>query len=470
MTNTSCLIQELGASLGENALRLGDDMAPWLTDFRGRVTGTATAVALPANTAEVSAAVTTATSRGIPVFPQGGNTGLCYGAVPQGGLVVGLQRMRQVGPLDKASGLLTVQAGAPLATVHAAAEEADLQFPLHLGSEGTAQIGGLISTNAGGTGAFRYGTMRNLVAGVELVLADGRVINDMSALAKDNRGYSLTQLVAGAEGTLGVITGATLKVSQAVRSTGDAWLALSDLAAALEVATALRTACGDVLEALELLDRNQVAHCMRHIDGLRIPFNSPPEWSLMIRLASPRIGENLTNLLTEILTPLFEKSLIDDAMIAQTEAQAQDIWRLRHSVTEANKAEGIGVVMDASLRPSAVQGFVNNADQVLAARFPQAERAIVSHLGDGNVHYIAMFPHDYWSDLPDKTAKELDVETALHDVIASYNGSFSAEHGIGRKLTPEMARLMDPVRVEIMRGIKKAFDPQNLMNPGILIP
>lgn len=465
------LERELQSLLGSKGfLSEAADTAPFLTDFRGRRTGTAIAVALPATTEEAAAAVAAATGRGAPVFPQGGNTGLCYGAVPQSGLVVGMRRMNRIREIDLESGLMTVDAGVTLAEVHAAAAEHDLQFPLHLGSEGTAQIGGLIATNAGGTGVLRYGPMRDLVAGVEAVLADGRVLSDLQGLKKNNTGLNLTQLFAGSEGVLGLITGAVLKLSPIMRSRAHAWAACASAADAVAVSARVRGAFGDLVEAMELLDRNEASYVVKHIPGARMPLAQLPEWSLMIEIASARAGEDLTAQLETTLAEAMEAGLLADAVIAKSEAQAQEIWRFRHSVTEANKINGVGVVLDTCVRPSAAPGFIAGADRITAERFPEAERAITAHLADGNVHYIVMFPHAYWAALPDKEAKELEVERAIHDAAIAHGGTFSAEHGIGRKLTPEMARLIDPVRLDLMRGVKAAFDPRGLMNPGVLLP
>lgn len=465
------LFQELSGILGPKGLLTeAADMAPFVTDFRNRRTGTAMAVLLPATTAEAAAAVRAATARKIAVFPQGGNTGLCYGAVPDAGVVIGLQRMRKLRQVDGRSGLISVDAGMTLVELHVEAEKLGMQFPLYLGSEGTAQIGGLISTNAGGTGVLRYGSMRDLVAGIEVVLADGKVLNEMSGLRKNNTGYSLTQLVAGAEGTLGIVTAAVLRLSPRMNARAHAWLGLASVEAALEVGNRVRAAFGNQIEALELLDRAEADYVLRHIPGVRMPLAEVPLYSLLIEIASPASNDDLTPQLEDVLAMALEEGLIGDAVIAQSEQQAHDIWHFRHSVTEANKINGIGVVLDTSVRPSAIPAFIADADRVTAERFPEAERAIVAHLADGNVHYIVMFPHETWASFPDKMAKELEVEMAIHDVAAAHGGSFSAEHGVGRKLTSEMARLIDPVRLEVMHRIKSALDPDGLMNPGALLP
>ncbi|SNY93605.1 FAD/FMN-containing dehydrogenase [Cohaesibacter sp. ES.047] len=465
------LIDELVDILGpKGVLTAPDDVAPYVTDFRHRRTGSALAVLLPANTEEVSRAVAAVTSRGIAVYPQGGNTGLCYGAVPDKGVVICLRRMRKLRNADPLSGLLTVDAGLTLAEVHQEAEKLNMQFPLYLGSDGTAQIGGLVSTNAGGTGVLRYGSMRDLTAGVEVVLADGSILNEMQGLRKNNTGYNITQLVAGAEGTLGIVTGAVLRLAPRMTSRAVAWLGFEDIDAALKVGSKVRTTFGADVEALELVDDGEINCVLRNMSEVRMPLSEVPAYSLIIEIATPRVTDNLNDLLEEVLVPPMEEGLISDAVIAQNETQAAEIWHFRHSVTEANQLNGVGVVLDTSVRPSAVEEFVRQADIVTAEMFPKASRQIVAHLADGNVHYIVMFPRDIWDTYPDKPAKELEVEEAIHNVAQAVGGTFSAEHGIGRKLTDEMTRLIDPIRLDVMKRIKTALDPDNLMNPSILIP
>lgn len=469
--NHADLVDELTELLGpRGVLTRPEEVAPYVTDFRHRRTGTAIAVLLPKTTEEASRAVAAVTRAGVPVYPQGGNTGLCYGAVPRDGVVLCLKRLRGIREIDASSGLISVDAGLTLAEVHLEAEKLGMQFPLYLGSEGTAQIGGLISTNAGGTGVLRYGSMRDLTAGVEVVLADGRVLDEMQGLRKNNTGYNITQLVAGAEGTLGIVTGAVLRLAPKMNSTAHAWLGFETIESALDVGNRVRTAFGSSVEALELIDRNETDCVLRNMSGVQMPLAQVPAYSLMIELASPGIDDELVSRMEEVLTPPLEEGLIADAVIAQNEKQAREIWHFRHSVTEANKLNGTGVVLDTSVRPSAIAEFVKRADQVALERFPEAERMIVAHLADGNVHYIVMFPHDVWANYPDKEAKEIEVEIAIHDIAESVGGTFSAEHGIGRKLTGEMGRLIDPVRLEVMKSIKAALDPQGLMNPGALLP
>ncbi len=336
------LIEELIGILGpKGVLTNPDDVAPFVTDFRQRRTGSALAVLLPANTEQVSRAVAAVTSRGIAVYPQGGNTGLCYGAVPDRGVVICLKRMRKLRNTDPLSGLLSVDAGLTLAEVHQEAEKLNMQFPLYLGSDGTAQIGGLVSTNAGGTGVLRYGSMRDLTAGVEVVLADGSILNEMQGLRKNNTGYNITQLVAGAEGTLGIVTGAVLRLAPRMTSRAVAWLGFDDIDSALKVSSMVRTTFGADVEALELVDDGEINCVLRNMTEVRMPLSEVPAYSLIIEIATPRVTDNLNDLLEEVLVPPMEEGLISDAIIAQNETQAAEIWHFRHSVTEANKLNGV---------------------------------------------------------------------------------------------------------------------------------
>lgn len=451
------------------------DMQPYLMDWRGRKQGRALCVVLPASTEEVSAVLALAFTEGQPIFPLGGNTGLCFGAVAESGaadkpgIVLSLRRMNRIREIDRVSDIITVDAGAVLADVHAAADGVGRQFPLHLGSEGSAQIGGLISTNAGGTAVVRYGPMRDLVAGLEVVLADGRVLKDLGALRKDNTGYMVRQLFIGAEGTLGVITGAALHLHPKATRSAHAWIDVPSPAAAVELLARFKEGAGPYIEAFELVDEAQFDLVKRHVERVRIPFAKLPAWSLMVELSTSDAYTDLQAMLEGLLEQGLEAGLINDAMLAASQQQADDIWHVRHSVSEANKIEGIGVVHDVAVRTSQVPGFIAAADQVAAERYPQAKTQVVCHLGDGNVHYILMFQRDFWAGLPDPDAFVLEVEQAIHDVGARFGGTFSAEHGVGRKLPSELARLCDPLRYELMQQIKGLLDPHNRMNPGVLL-
>ena len=474
----TALLEALGAVLGERGLVTDPAaLAPHVTDFRGRRTGVAQAVALPATTDQAAETLRLARAHAVPVFPLGGNTGLCYGAVPEGvpgrppGIVVGLGRMSALRALDRSGNVMTVDAGMTLAQAHLHASEAGRQIPLHLGSEGTAQIGGLIATNAGGTGVLRYGAMRDQVLGLEVVLPDGRVLRDLDALRKNNTGYDLKQLFIGSEGTLGLITGAALRLRAPIASGAHAWAALRDPQAALDLLSRLQDRCGEQIEAFELLNGAEVACTLHHVPGTRCPFPAPPDWSVMIELGAsdPGAETTLQTGLEAALAASMEDGLVPDAAIAQNRAQAQAFWHLRHSITEAHKAAGIGIVHDTAVRNSSVPAFLDAASRMVARDFPQASVLVVSHLGDGNVHFTVMFPHQVWAALPDSEATAQRVERAIHDIATGLGGTISAEHGIGRKLNSELERLGDPVRLDLMRVVKSALDPDYMMNPGALL-
>jgi FAD/FMN-containing dehydrogenase len=469
------VLDRLEAIVGSKGLIVDPaGMEPWLTDWRGRRKGTALCVVQPATTAEVAAVVRLCAEERQPVFPVGGNTGLCYGAVPENGsddrpgIVLSLRRMNRIRAIDRAGGIAAVDAGVVLGDLHTAALAAGRQFPLHLGSEGSAQIGGLISTNAGGTGVVRYGPMRDLVAGLEVVLPDGRVLDDMAALRKDNTGYMLRHLFIGAEGTLGIITGAALRLHPQTANTAHAWVSVADPAAAVALLTAMQDRAGSAIQAFELVSASQFALVQRHVERVRIPFATLPAWSVMIELGSEDPTTQLDGVFEEVLGAGLEDGSVLDAVVATSQQQADEFWHVRHSVSEANKKEGIGVVHDVAVRSADVGAFIAAADMVAAERYPQATTQVVCHLGDGNVHYILMFQRDFWQTLPDGEAFALEVERAIHDVAARFSGTFSAEHGVGRKLTEELARLTDPVRYGLMLQLKQMLDPHGLMNPGCL--
>ncbi|MDM7976202.1 FAD-binding oxidoreductase [Thalassospira xiamenensis] len=449
-------------------------MHPYLIDWRDRRKGKALCVALPANVEEVSRTMKVAAEEGQPVFPLGGNTGLCYGGVPESpaddkpGIVISLQRMKQIREFDAAANIVTVDAGVILADLHEKSKPYKRQFPLYLGSEGSAQIGGLISTNAGGTGVVKYGPMRDLVCGIEVVLADGRILSDLEGLKKNNTGYDLKHLFIGAEGTLGIVTGAALRLHPENTNNAHAWVSVDSPETAVRLFTEFQDKCGPYIEAFELVSGTEIDAVVRHIDRIRVPFDTVPDWSLMIELTATDASVDLNGIFEEVLGENLENGSVLDAFIASNAQQAEQIWHVRHSVTEANKLEGMGLVHDVAVRVSKVPAFIARAKEVTAEKFPMATPLLVNHLGDGNVHYILMFPHDYWNQLSDPEQVTHDVQSCVHDIAASFGGTFSAEHGVGRKLTDELERLCDPLRYELMIGIKKSLDPENRMNPGVL--
>lgn len=467
------LIEELSAVLPAGCLlTAAADIEPYCLDWRGRMAGRARYVALPTTTAQAAATVGLCTRLGVPVFPQGGNTGLCYGAVPEGngeGLVLALARMNRIRHVDRKNNSLICDAGAVLAKIHEAADDVGRQFPLRLGSEGSAQIGGLVSTNAGGTGVLRYGTMRDLVLGLEVVLADGRVWNGLSTLRKDNTAYDLKHLFIGAEGTLGVVTGAALKLFPAMRTRADAWVAVSRPAQALELLSLSQDVFDTRIQAFELLSRTEVEIALAEVPGNRMPFPAAPAWSVLIELGDADPLSPLTARLEQTLSAAIGNGLVEDAVVAQSCAQAASFWRLRHTVSEANKRHGLSHTHDVSVPVSAVPDFIAAADEMLAARFPSAKPVVVSHLGDGNVHYIAMYSRKDWAAVLDPGATVEELQQAVHDIAVRLGGSFSAEHGVGRKLVGELRRLTDPLELGLLQAVKTVFDPERRLNPGVLL-
>lgn len=464
------LLDELRHAVGNNYILTHEsDTEPFLTDWRGYQRGETVAVVLPGSTAEVVDVMKIAALHNIAIVPQGGNTGLCQGAVPSGkrrNIVLGLRRLDAIREIDKASNVIIVEAGSTLTAAHNAASIVERRIPLHLGSEGSAQIGGLTSTNAGGTSALRYGPIRELICGIEVVLPNGRILSDLKALRKNNTGYDLKNLFIGAEGTLGIVTAVALRTQPLLRSAGHAWIALPNLDAAVIILTKLQDRFDTAVQAAELLSGNQVDLVLNHIPRSRHPLESRPEWSLLIELGSTDAAAQLHVSLEEWLSDLFEEGLVEDAFIAQSESQASDIWHLRHSVSEANKLQGHSLSHDIAVRPTLVPDLIRQATAAVHATYPTASILIVSHIGDGNIHFIAHFTHEEWSTFINPSVVTRDIMKSVHDVVDQFDGTFSAEHGIGRKLAVELELRIDPVRLEMMRSLRTMLDPKGMMNPG----
>lgn len=468
------LLAELVEIVGPRQVLVdADEIAPYLTDWRGRYTGSALCVVRPADTGEVSRIVAACAAAGVAIVPQGGNTGLVGGGIPRGPKVqpdgevlVSLTRMQRIRRIDLDNNTMTVDAGCVLQTVQEAAASAGRLFPLSLAAEGSATIGGNLSTNAGGVQVLRYGTMRDLTLGLEVVLADGRVWNGLRGLRKDNTGYDLKQLFIGAEGTLGLITGAVLKLYPLPRACATAWVAVADPRAAVALLGRVRHACGDCVSAFEIVNRTALDLVLQHIPGARDPFAVQYDWQVLLQCTDVRAeaaAGGLQELLAHFLAAESEDGRILDATLAQSEAQAEAFWRLRENIAEAQKIEGLSIKHDVSVPISRIAEFIDCAGQHLAEVFPGLRIVCFGHIGDGNLHYN---PSQAGLDNAAFVAATPVVNRLVHDLVAVFGGSISAEHGLGQLKRDEILRYKSSVEMDMMRAVKAALDPQGLMNPG----
>ncbi len=445
-------------------------MAPWLTDWRGKYRGRAAAMLSPASTEEVAAVVRLCAAERAALVPQGGNSGMVGGATPGdsgGELLLSLRRMNRVRSIDEAARLAVVEAGVILETFHHAVLERGLRFPLTLGGKGSATIGGLVSTNAGGTQVLRHGTMRALVAGLEAVLPDGSIYDGLAPLKKDNRGYDLKQLLCGAEGTLGVVTAACLRLVPAAQSRATAWIGLESPAIALSLLRRLDAALGRQLEGFEIIPHDCLAAVLRHVPRTRAPLEAAHPWYALVELAGAS-GDELDAALQAQLVDALETGLIADVVIAKSDAESEAFWRLRDSISEAERAEGPALQHDVSVPVDAMPRFIAENPARLAAAFPGARALSFGHLGDGNVHHHVQPPLGVdgreWL-----AAHGEDVSRLVYRHVIELGGSISAEHGIGQMKRDLLAELDSPARLAALRGIKAGLDPHRLFNPGKLI-
>jgi FAD/FMN-containing dehydrogenase len=440
------------------------ELAALTADWRGRYRGNTPLLVKPATTEEVSSVVSICHEAGIAITPQGGNTGLVGGGTPQGEILLSLRRMNRVREIDAANDSLTVEAGCVLETIQETAADAGRLFPLSLGSQGSATIGGLISTNAGGVHVLRYGMMRELVLGLEAVLPDGRVWNGLRGLRKDNTGYDLKQLLIGGEGTLGVITAATLKLFPRPGEISVAFTAIEDPQKAVDLLGHMKAATGGALSALELVPRNALELVVEHIPGARDPFAEPHPWYALLEVGAARRGEG-REMMEASLADAFEAGLIRDAVIAENEQQSRDFWNLREPIAEAEKAHGRAAKHDVSIPVSQMPAFMAEATAEAEAMMPDAMIIAFGHVGDGNVHFnVSRREPGAGQDFADSTAP---VTAMIYEKVAKYAGSISAEHGIGVLKRNELADKR-PLDVELMRAIKTAIDPKGIMNPRVL--
>ena len=462
------LIARLGAVVGPGGLVTDPpEMAPYLIDWRELYQGRAAAIVRPANTAEVAAVVGLCAATRTPIVPQGGNTGMCGAATPDASgnaIVIALGRMNRIIELDALNNTMTVEAGCILANIQQAALDADRFFPLSLGAEGSCQIGGNLATNAGGSNVLRYGNTRDLVLGLEVVVADGRVWNGLRGLRKDNTGYDLRHLFIGAEGTLGIITKAVLKLFPRPRASVTAVAAICSAEAAVELLALLRRHCGDRVSGFEIMSRNCLEMVLRQIPGTRDPLPKPEPWYILAELTDTHEGSAIRAELESALAAGIEHKLVSEAVIAASQQQAQALWRLRDAIPDAARNEGLVYRHDIAVTVSRIPEFIAAASNALEARFPGVRIICFGHVGDGNLHFNAFVPGRERADPQARAAT--DVNRVVHDIVYHFGGSMSAEHGIGQAKRGELERYKGGVELELMRALKQAFDPHNLMNPG----
>ena len=442
------------------------DLEPYLTEWRRDVVGRAPIMVAPAATDEVAAVVRACSDAGVAIVPQGGNTSLCAGAVPDESgeqIVLSLERLNRVRELDALNYSIEVEAGCVLATIQAAATDAGLHFPLSLAAEGSCQIGGNLATNAGGLNVIRYGTARALVLGLEVVLADGSVLSSMRSLRKDTAGYDLKQLFIGSEGTLGIITAAALKLFPAPGELTTALIALRESGDAVRLLAKLRTALADRIEAFELVSGPIFELVERHIPGAKLPFSDPHPWYVLMQVATHGEQEILENaLLSESAA-----ELIVDAVIAKNSAEAAKLWHLRHSIADAERQHGKGLKHDISVPLSKMQDFLVRGDALLADLMPDAQLLAFGHVGDGNLHYNVQLPGELTSAQWVEAGETITM--AIYDLVATLGGSFSAEHGVGRSKKRYLERYRGGTELALMRRLKSTLDPKNILNPGKVI-
>lgn len=461
--------------LGNSAVLTGPaEVSGFTEDWRGRYRGPAACVTLPSHTGQVAQIVRLCAAQRVPIVAQGGNTSLVGGAVPDAAgpapVIVSLQRMRRIRAIDVVSNTICVDAGCVLAAVQQAAEEADRLYPVSLGAEGSCQIGGTIATNAGGTGVLRYGNTRDNVLGLEVVLPDGTIWDGLYGLRKNNTGYDLKHLFIGSEGTLGIITGAVLKLHTQPGARAVAWLGVSGPRAALDLLGLFRARCEALLSAFELMNDAQIRMVLDQMQGRRCPITTPAAWHILVELSDTGEQVAVDQTMHAALEEAHASGVVADAAVATSDAQRAAMWLVRHSVSEANKKGGVGLTSDCAVPVSAVPAFIASATAAVREIVPEIPVIVVSHLGDGNVHFIPFFMFAAWDAVGDKDAMAAQIRRAINDVAVRLGGSFSAEHGIGQVLVPEMARYKPPVELKLMWAIKRALDPRDLFNPGRLLP
>lgn len=463
---SAAVLDRLKAAVGEGGWSDDPDrIAPKLREWRDRWTGTTPLLLLPSSTAQVAAAVRICAEAGVAITTQGGDTGLVGGQIPQGEVLLSTDRLRRIRHVSTTDDAVTVEAGVTLSEVHAAAADAERLFPLTLASQGQATVGGLVSTNAGGTAVLRYGPMRDLVLGVEAVLPNGEVFGGLKSLRKDVSGYDLKQLFIGAEGTLGVVTAATLKLFPRLPSRAVAMAGCERLDDVLSLLNLAKAESGGAVEAFELIGRSGVELVLEHVPGMRDPLERPWPFLALIEIATAAPGE-ADGALERVLSAAFDQGLIGDAAVAQTEAQSQAFWALRENQSAAQKRQGQQWKHDCSVPISAIPDFVERATSAALREAPGGRVVAFGHVGDGNIHFDVLPPSK--AEEAAHMARQKDGSRAIHDIAIALGGSISAEHGLGVLKSDEAAAYKSPAELAAMRAIRAALDPQRIMNPRVL--
>ena len=465
------LIEQARGQLGPKAVITDPkEIEPWVTDWRGRVHGAAPAILAPASTDEVAKIVALAARHRVPLVPQGGNTSMSAGATPPAdgsAVLLSMRRMNSIRSISADDRLAVAEAGVILQTLHEAAQEVGMRFPLTLGARGSCTVGGLTSTNAGGTQVLKFGTMRSLVAGVEAVLPDGSIHDGLSGLKKDNRGYSIDQLLIGAEGTLGVVTAVALRLVPAVAARAVAWVGVQSPAQALDLLRFLEGR-SNAIEGFELVPGDSLQLVLRHIPGTRSPLSGQYPWHVLIEATTPDTATDIGADLQQMLGAALQNGAIGDAAIAANEAQAEAFWKIRDSISEAERAEGQTLAHDISVAVGKMPGFILDAKAQVERAFPGVIASGFGHLGDGNIHFHVRAGSHAAPDWYE--AEGATITRFVDDLVTAAGGSISAEHGIGQLKRSEFERLAEPSRVHALRAIKQALDPLGIMNPGKLVP
>jgi FAD/FMN-containing dehydrogenase len=461
-------LAELKTAAGDGGwLDSAGDLSAYTVDFRHLYRGATPLVLLPRTVDQVARLMSICHRDAVSVVPHGGNTGYCGGATPDESgsqIVIALKRLNRVRDIDAGNDSMILEAGCTLAEAHAAAESKDRMFPLTLGSQGTAQIGGNLSTNAGGTAVLRYGMMRDLVLGLEVVLSDGRVMSGLKCLRKDNTGYDVKSLFIGAEGSLGIITAACLKLFPIPRDTATALVGIESPRHALDLLRHLKQAAGDALSTFELMPSFAVDLTVAHIPGVANPLDQGASWYVLVELTSPNPRQRLTESLEDALQDAAAAGLVQDASIAASIAQSRAMWKLRESIPDAQRRHGPSLKHDVSVPVSRIPELIERGTELVRTLAPEGEVVSYGHIGDGNLHFNV----SRQSGLPDAAflARAKALESAMYDLVESLGGSISAEHGIGRLKAAELAARADPAELSVMRAVKRALDPKGILNPG----